>query len=479
MKLKYYIAGCLSFICIHAGTQTFQNFVDELNQLPSDQRQPVVDSFLTVNPNSPFTESDTLAHFFYTVNVQSVDVPGDATGWDPGVDIMSHIEGTNFWYFTGIYENDARLDYKYVTNGANWILDPRNPNTVSGGFGPNSELAMPAYIQPPEIEYYSTLPHGVIFDTSFFSSALGNSRQIEVYTPPEYGQEPKEYPVILFHDGPDYLDLGDAKNVLDYLIGYDLIDPVIAVFVPAVNRNEEYHGNLKEEYTEFVVTDVMGWVDSKYTTATDPHLRAVAGASDGGNISLWIGLNHPETFGKIAAYSSNVITEISDGLQNGPVHDLEFYLDIGTYDIDILIPLVQNLKQILDERGYQYIYHEWHEGHSWGNWRAHIDNSLQFFFPHTNSIYDLNDGSPIGLSQAYPNPATLKSTITFSGQVGQKAELLLLDVTGGIVSEIWSGRIEKATNQISIYLQSLNTGIYFIKYVNNSRTYLHKLIVKK
>jgi enterochelin esterase family protein len=478
MKLKYYIAGCLSFICFHAGAQTFQSFVDELNLLPSDQRQSVVDSFLTVNPNSPFTESDTLAHFFYTGNVQSVGVPGDATGWDPGTDVMSHIDGTNFWYFTGIYENEARLDYKYVTNGSNWILDPRNPNTVSGGYGPNSELAMPAYIQPPEIEYDPTLPHGVIFDTSFFSSALGNSRQIKVYTPPDYGQETKEYPVILFHDGPDYLELGDAKNVLDYLIGYDLIDPVIAVFVPAVNRNEEYHGNLKEEYTEFVVTDVMGWVDSKYTTVTDPHFRAVAGASDGGNISLWIGMNRPEVFGRIAAYSSNVITEISDGLQNGPMLDLEFYLDIGTYDIGILIPLVHNLKQILDERGYQYIYHEWHEGHSWGNWRAHIDNALQFFFPHTNSIYDLNPGSAIGLSQAYPNPATSKTTITFSGQVGQKAELLLLDVTGRIVSEIWLGKLEQETSTVEVKVNQLKRGLYFCKFTNGSNILVRKLVIQ-
>ena len=277
MKTRYFIIGVMSILYFQSGGQSFQNFIDDLNLLPSEQRQSDVDSFLIVNPHSPFTEADTLANFFYTGNVESVSVPGDATGWDPGPNSMIHIDGTNFWYFSDVYENDARLDYKFVTNGSNWILDPRNPNSVSGGFGPNSELAMPGYIQPPEIEYDPAISHGSLFDTTFYSSDLGNSRHVKVYTPPAYDQEEKNYPVVLFHDGLDYLSLGDAVNVLDYLIGHDLIDPVIGVFVPAVNRNEEYHGNLKEEYTDFIVTDVMGWVDNKYRTLTDPHFRATAG----------------------------------------------------------------------------------------------------------------------------------------------------------------------------------------------------------
>lgn len=478
MKKKFLIICCLSIIFNQLKAQNFGDFIDEVNLLPLDQRQAVVDSFLNVNPLSPFTESDTMAHFFYTGNVQSVSVPGDATGWDPGVDIMTPIEGTNFWYFSAVYENDARLDYKYVTNGSTWILDPRNPNTVSGGYGPNSELAMPAYVQPPEIEYYPSKPHGSIFDTLFFSSALANSRHVKVYMPPNYEQEQQEYPVILFHDGLDYLSLADAKNVLDYLIGNDLIDPVIGVFVPAVNRSEEYHGNLKEEYTDFIVTDIMSWVDSKYRTIINPKFRATAGASDGGNISLWIGMNHPEIFGKVAAYSSNVITEISSTFQNGPLLDLDIYLDIGTYDISILIPMVHDFRDILETKGYNYLFYEWHEGHSWGNWRAHIDNALQFFFPHTNSVNDLFVDSPIKLSQNYPNPASSYTTISFSGRVGSNGKLLLLDENGKIISIIWDGEFVKENNEANFDVSRIKPGIYFCKLENEMKTVVRKLVIQ-
>jgi enterochelin esterase family protein len=478
MKTKYLIICCLLITLNRLSSQTFESFINELNLLPTDQRQAVVDSFVNVIPHSPFTESDTLSHFFYTGNVQNVSVPGDATGWDPGEDIMIHIDGTNFWYFTAVYENDARLDYKYVTNGSNWILDPRNPNSVTGGFGPNSELAMPAYVQPPEIEYDPVISHGSIFDTLFFSADLGNSRHVKVFTPPSYEQEQKDYPVVLFHDGPDFLNLGDAKNVLDYMISNDLIEPVIGIFVPAVNRSEEYHGNLKDEYTEFIVTEVMGWVDNKYRTLTDPQFRATAGVSDGGNISLWIGMNHPETFGNIAAYSSNVISQISSTFENSPALDLDIYLDIGKYDISELIPMVHNFREILENKGYHYLFYEWHEGHSWGNWRAHIDNALQFFFPYNNSIVDLNIDSPIKLSQNYPNPASTKTTISFSGQIGSEAELSLLDETGKTVSIIWAGKLAQETNRVEIEVSRLKSGIYFYKFETELKTVVRKLVVQ-
>jgi enterochelin esterase-like enzyme len=478
MGMKYIIIGFLSIFFFRSSGQSFQEFIDELNQLPSDQRQIVVDSFLLVNPHSPFTESDTIANFYYTGNVESISIAGDATGWDPGEDFMTHVNATNFWYFTAIYENDARLDYKYVINGNNWILDPRNLNTVSGGFGPNSELAMPSYVQPPEIEFYSSIEHGSLFDTVFYSSFLGNSRHVKVYTPPDYSTGQKEYPVVLFHDGLDYLTLGDAQNVLDYLIGNELIDPVIGVFVPAVNRNEEYHGNLKEEYTDFIISEVMVWVDLKYRTLDGPHFRVTAGSSDGGNISLWIGMNHPESFGKIAAYSSNVISEISSGFQNGQILELEIYLDIGTYDISVLIPMVHNFRDIIEAKEYNYLFYEWHEGHSWGNWRAHIDNALQFFFPHTNSISELNIESPVKLSQSFPNPATVKTTINFSGPVGIEGEILLIDESGNVISVIWNGKLTKDSNQIEFEVGHLKPGIYLCKFTTELKTVVRKLVIQ-
>ena len=134
--------------------QQFQAYLDRINALPEDQRQAVADSFVTAVPAIPFTEQDTCAYFIYQGTADAVTVPGDANGWDTEAFPMTRINGTDFWYAARIFESDARLDYKFVANGTTWLLDPLNPNTVAGGFGSNSELAMPRYIQPPEIKNY-------------------------------------------------------------------------------------------------------------------------------------------------------------------------------------------------------------------------------------------------------------------------------------------------------------------------------------
>ena len=321
------------------------------------------------------------AHFIYRGNANRVNVPGDANSWDPNAYSMTHVDGTDFWYLKQTFETDARLDYKFVLNGSGWILDPLNPYQVSGGYGPNSELRMPQYIPAPEIEYRPEIPHGALWDTTFFSPQLGNSRRIRIYTPPEYEASTDSFGVILFHDGLEYVSLANADNVLDYLIWNRRIEPVIAIFVPPVNRTPEYAGGQKDEFSAFLVEDILPWADSKYRTIPDPAHRATLGASNGGNIALWLGLQYPQVFGKIAAQSSNVESSISNGFQAGPKLDLKFYLDIGTYDIQVLIPLVRNFKEILEAENYDLEYYEFHEGHSWGNWRAHIDNALEFFFP--------------------------------------------------------------------------------------------------
>ena len=60
------------------------------------------------------------------------------------------LTGTDLWYREGTLPDDARVDYKIVLNGGNWIDDPVNPLKMWSGFGPNSELRMPDYSYPLE-----------------------------------------------------------------------------------------------------------------------------------------------------------------------------------------------------------------------------------------------------------------------------------------------------------------------------------------
>lgn len=411
---------------LYMAGQSFNEFLVYLNSLPLNERQSKVDSFLAVNLRSPLFEKDTVCHLVYSGNAQTVQIAGDFSNWSSMLDFV-RVEGSNFWYLTQYYESDARLDYKLIINGNQWILDPRNPYTCAGGFGPNSELRMPQYIPPAEIEYNAGIAHGTIRDTTFYSIYLKNSRKIWVYTPAGISPE-KHYPVVYVHDGDGYLALAAMRNVLDNLIAWGQLQPLIAVFIPPVDRTEEYAGSKQAAFTDFIVKELVPWVDGRYPTLRHPWGRANLGASNGGNISLWLTVSHPDVFGLVAAMSSNVENNIKSRVQQGVNPPVKYYLDIGTYDIPILIQRVSAFRQLLENQNEVFMFQQFHEGHSWGNWKAHIDDALIWLFGATGSSgHNTKSGFHFGFQRdthrlmvSLPEPAAASSTCAVYDSAGRQ-----------------------------------------------------------
>lgn len=375
---KSVLLTCILFTQIlHAGN--FGHFLSTLNQLPVRERQAKADSFMKANPVLPYFENDTTIIFIYQGHANTARIAGDFTGWEPSLE-MNAVEGSDLHYSILHFETDARIEYKLVIDGQ-WILDPKNPFSFTGGMGVNSEVRMKGYTVPPEILRHTDIPHGTLHDTTVFSKKLNNSRPVKIYLPSGYSAQ-RKYPVIVFHDGIEYATLANMVNILDYLIAHHEIEPVIGVFVPPVDRNNEYYGSKENAFTYFIVRELMSIIDHKYATNTEPGKRATFGISAGGNIALYIGMMHPEAFGKIAAQSSSVQPAISEHFKKSSRMNLEFYLDRGKYDLPKLIPMIDGLTSILREKKYTCQFRQWHEGHSWGNWEAHARYALKQFFPY-------------------------------------------------------------------------------------------------
>jgi enterochelin esterase-like enzyme len=459
----------------------FQQFINRVNSAQSQDRTAIVDSFMLAVPSFPFIENP-VAHFIYRGNVTSVNVPGDANGWSSSGYPMTKLSTTDFWYSSQVFESDARLDYKFILNGSSWILDPRNPHTVSGGFGPNSELAMPQYVQPWEIQYRSTISHGRTEAKTIYSNYRSVNYSVTIYLPPGYDAASESYPTVYFQDGSEYISLGKTVNVIDNLIDSLKIQPVIGVFVTPTNRNEEYAGTTRTQYQQFFAYELVHFIDSVYRTLTSPQYRVVIGDSYGGNISALISYNHPDLFGNCGLHSGAFQPnsyEAYNLIVNGAVKkDSIKYCSVwGTYET----PLTQNMRSFRDSlinQGYDFTWQERHEGHSWGLWRATTDIMLQSFFP---LITDVKDGTEfpqqIKLYQNYPNPFNPITIINYQLSNDNYITLKVYDILGREVATLVNGFKKMGRYEVELDGSMLTSGVYLYRLQTGSLLVTKKLVV--
>jgi enterochelin esterase-like enzyme len=444
----------------------FQNFLNRVNSITdSVSKAAVVDSFINYarTQGIPFIEGST-ANFFYRGNVATVSVAGDFNGWNPSGASMTNLYKTNFFYYSKNFEMNARLDYKFVTNGGTWILDPENPKRVAGGFGPNSELAMPEYVQPWEIKYKSGIKHGSLVTKSVYSTNVNANYQINIYLPYSYDTL-KTYPAVYFHDGSEYISLGSALNVIDNLTDSGKIEDVIAVFVTPNNRNEEYAGSTRNQYRLFFVNELVPYIDNNFKTIQNPQKRLVLGDSFGGNISALISYNHPDVFGNCGLHSGAFWPnnyEAYNLIVNGPVKNIKFNSVWGTYES--LFTNMRNFRDSLQNKGYQQKWLELPEGHSWGLWRANIDFLLTYFFPKTTTEIkdEITLPTEFVLHQNYPNPFNPSTRIQYQVSRNSYVSLRVYDLLGNEIVALVNEYKPSGSYEVQFSPQSkLASGVYF------------------
>lgn len=183
------------------------------------------------------------------------------------------------------------------------------------------------------------------------------SREVRVWLPPSYDEGTARYPVVYFHDGQNVFRPGGsfgcwlAEDAAEAEIGAGRMREAILVAVPNnpadmghariteyqpptdVNpRDPERGTGICDRYAEFLVGKVKAAIDGKYRTLPDRENTAVAGASMGGLVSLWLGLK-TEVFGAVGVFSPAFWTSphFTKAVMEGTKKEgLRIYLDMGT-----------------------------------------------------------------------------------------------------------------------------------------------------
>ena len=375
-----------------------------------EARTDLVDEYLDQAKASgvPILENDTTAQFVYHGPVSRVRILGDMTQWAGEID-MERIEGTDLFFYRGAYPSHARLEYLLMPDDGPTIPDPLNQNQVLNGLGRMSELVMPGYLYDSVFDSVRTgvVGHyGRLTRSKLPAGLMGYSTEIHVYVPPGFDRLNSRLPAAYVLDGRDYIEFAHTPHVLDDLIESKTIRPVVAVFVSPPNRhlpdmpNRVTEYGMNAEFARFMAEELVPYVDERYNTRNSPGSRLVVGPSFGGLGAAYTAFQHPETFG-LAYSQSGYLSFGADSLikayNAADALPVRLYVDIGQYERQVgygwlpedevdFLEANRRFRDVLSLKGYDFIYREYPEGHTWGNWRAHLSDVLVHFFPPDSSL---------------------------------------------------------------------------------------------
>ena len=82
-------------------------------------------------------------------------------------------------------------------------------------------------------------------------------------------------------------------------------------------------------------------------------------------------------------------------------------------------------------------------------------------------------------AKLYPNPATQNTSVVFEMQQLGNVSVVLVDITGKVVKHVFNGNKNAGAQKIDIDLSDLNTGLYFVNIISESKQKTLKLSVVK
>lgn len=319
--------------------------------------------------------------------------------WISGLDTAQPfqvLDESDLWVVTIELPKGSRIEYKIETDiggDRQLIIDPLNPVLAHDPFGANSVCQGYGYQRPEWTHEDPDARQGTIESHAIESARYAGRREFQVYVPARFRQN-RRYPLLVVHDGNDYLSFAALKTVLDNLIHALEIPPLIVALTQSPDRLVEYAAD--DRHADFVATELVPFMTERYPLIDAAKARGIMGASFGGVASLHTAWRHPGVFGRLLLQSGSYAFSDIGRHQRGPEFDPvvrfmnEFREDIGTPAERIymscgiyesLIYENRSLVPQLQARGIDVRFEEARDAHNWENWRDRLRNGMSWLFP--------------------------------------------------------------------------------------------------
>jgi enterochelin esterase-like enzyme len=153
---------------------------------------------------------------------------------------------------------------------------------------------------------------GRVIESTIPSDLLGLDLPFRVYLPPGYEKGSRRYPVLyLLHGNGGGLQTEWTEElrigvVADALIAGELIQPMLIVMPDGEHSYFMNHYGSGQRWQDYIVDEVVPFVDEHFRTIPDRNSRGIAGHSMGGVGALAIAFTRPDLFGSVGAHSPSL-----------------------------------------------------------------------------------------------------------------------------------------------------------------------------
>lgn len=268
--------------------------------------------------------------------------------------------------------------YFFTVDGVN-IADPVNPRLKLRTRTSASLVEVPG--DPAPVWEVQAVPHGSVDWNWQHSAVYNDTHEFLVYLPPGYEKGNTRYPVLyLVHGSGDtalgWTTAGSANVILDNLIAQKKAVPMIVVMpfnggTPAVRPA----AGSPSAFEDYMLKELMPFVDAKYRIAPGRKNRAMAGLSAGGAATYNVGLKHLEVFSQFGLFSAaggggDFATRYPQLAADpkGTNAKLEVFW-IGCGQQDPLDKSAKDLDAALTKLQIKHTYADRDGGHVWPVWR--------------------------------------------------------------------------------------------------------------
>ncbi|CUX33254.1 alpha/beta hydrolase-fold protein [Clostridium sp. C105KSO13] len=304
-----------------------------------------------------------------------------------GCDFKLNKEGE---FFKGAYDIGKGLVGVSLFVDENETISPYLPIGYSGNRALN-------YIDIPDGELVlseNIVRRGTLNIEYINSDVTNRQERIAVYLPPTYlAEEEKRFPVLYLQHGHGENELvwyhqGKVNFIYDELIAKGKAVPSIVVMCNGMyyDENEKGIDLIISKFGQFLLKEVIPYIDSNYRTIADKKQRAMAGLSMGSLQTSMITMTHSDMFDYVGVFSGFVQDLLTGTTEHIKEENLKafmqnnklFFRAIG--DKDIYLEHFKSDDELLTKYEIPFVRKIYQGRHEWNVWRHCLNDFAQMIF---------------------------------------------------------------------------------------------------